>query len=39
VPWFATLFEYCMSPLKNPAGAAFVDCEVLRDPVTWGTDR
>ena len=38
VQWFASLFEYCMSPFRNPAGAAFVDCEVLRDPATWGRD-
>jgi hypothetical protein len=38
VQWFATLFEYCMSPFKNPAGEAFVDCEILRDPATWGDD-
>jgi hypothetical protein len=38
VQWFATLFEYCMSPFRNPAGASFVDCEVLRDPATWGQD-
>ncbi len=29
VQWFTTLFEYCASPFKNPAGAAFVDCELL----------
>jgi hypothetical protein len=38
VEHFATLFEYCMSPFQNPAGAAFVDCEVLRDPSTWGDE-
>ncbi len=35
VQWFAALFEYCISPFQNPAGAAFVDCEILRDPSTW----
>jgi hypothetical protein len=29
VQWFATLFEYCASPFKNPAGEAFVDCDLL----------
>ena len=29
VQWFALLFEYCASPFKNPAGAAFVDCDLL----------
>lgn len=38
VQWFATLFEYCMSPFQNPAGQAFVDCDVLRDPDTWAED-
>ncbi|HNU69222.1 MAG TPA: hypothetical protein PKH54_12510 [Myxococcota bacterium] len=32
---FAILFEYCNSPFKNPAGAAFVDCAVLADPSSW----
>ncbi|HOU52947.1 MAG TPA: hypothetical protein PLQ97_03375 [Myxococcota bacterium] len=32
---WGVLLEYCASPLKNPAGAAFVDCEVLRDPASW----
>ncbi len=32
---FAILFEYCNSPFKNPAGAAFVDCDVLADPSGW----
>lgn len=32
---FAVLFEYCNSPFKNPAGAAFVDCSVLADPSSW----
>jgi len=35
VQWFATLFEYCASPFRNPAGEAFVDCDVLRDPSSW----
>lgn len=32
---FAVLLEYCNSPFKNPAGAAFVDCDVLKDPSAW----
>lgn len=32
---FAILMEYCNSPFKNPAGAAFVDCEVLASPENW----
>jgi hypothetical protein len=27
----ASLFEYCGSPFKNPAGAQFIDCDKLRD--------
>jgi hypothetical protein len=30
------LLEYCWSPFKNPAGAEFVDCDVVRDPARWG---
>jgi hypothetical protein len=33
----ATLLEYCWSPFKNPAGASFVDCDVVLDPAKWGT--
>jgi hypothetical protein len=32
---FAVIFEYCSSPFKNPAGAAFVDCDVLADVANW----
>ncbi len=32
----ATLVEYCGSPFVNPAGARFVDCDVVRDPQLWG---
>jgi len=27
--------EYCFSPLKNPAGAQFVDCDIIADPAQW----
>lgn len=30
------LLEYCWSPFRNPAGAEFVDCDVVRDPARWG---
>lgn len=30
------LLEYCYSPLRNPAGARVVDCEVIADPERWG---
>jgi len=34
-----TLFlEYCSSPFRNPVGAAFVDCDVVRDPTQWGAE-
>jgi hypothetical protein len=29
-------FEYCASRWRNPAGARFVDCEILMDPDRWG---
>lgn len=32
---FGLFFEYCNSPFKNPAGATFVDCEVVADPTKW----
>ena len=32
----ALALEYCWSPLRNPAGAAFIDCEVVADPARWG---
>lgn len=35
VQWFATLFEYCASPFRNPAGESFVDCDLLSDPSAW----
>ncbi len=30
------LMEYCNSPFQNPAGVAFVDCDVVKDPTKWG---
>jgi hypothetical protein len=32
----AMFVEYCNSPFRNPAGAAFVDCEVVKDVANWG---
>ncbi len=32
------LFEYCRSPLKDPAGTVFIDCEKLLDPSVWADD-
>ncbi len=29
VPEITNLYEYCYSPLKDPAGARFVDCDLL----------
>jgi hypothetical protein len=34
----AMFMEYCMSPFQNPAGAAFVDCAVVRDMNQWGAE-
>lgn len=31
-----SLIEYCGSPFRNPAGAVFVDCDVVLDPTRWG---
>jgi len=31
----AHLFEACWSPLVNPAGARWVDCDIVRDPSKW----
>jgi hypothetical protein len=32
-----TMFlEYCNSPFKNPAGVAFIDCDIVKDPAKWG---
>jgi len=28
--------EYCNSPFKNPAGATFVDCDMVKDIASWG---
>ncbi len=36
---FALLLEACASPFLNPDGAAFVDCDVLRDQARWGGGR
>lgn len=38
--WFnvedlAQIFESCWSPFYNPAGASYVDCDVLKDPASW----
>ena len=33
---FALFLETCNSPFLNPAGAAFIDCDVVRDPSQWG---
>jgi hypothetical protein len=27
--------EYCWSPLKNPAGAQFINCDIVADPSQW----
>lgn len=32
------LFEACWTPFVNPAGARWVDCDVVRDPTRWTTD-
>lgn len=32
----ALFLEYCNSPFKNPAGASFVDCELVSDVSRWG---
>lgn len=32
----AYLLEYCFSPLRNPAGAPVVDCEIVADRARWG---
>ena len=32
----AFVLEYCWSPFKNPAGARFVDCDIVADPGRWG---
>ena len=31
------LVEYCYSPLRNPATAPMIDCDIVRDPAQWGT--
>ncbi len=36
VEYMAFVLELCWSPFLNPAGARFVDCEVVRDPSRWG---
>ncbi len=33
---YAMFLEYCNSPFKNPAGAQFIDCDVVADPSQWG---
>ncbi len=32
----AFFLNYCWSPLKNPAGEKFVDCDIVLDPTQWG---
>jgi hypothetical protein len=32
----AFFLEYCYSPFKDPAGAPFIDCDVVADPSRWG---
>ncbi len=27
--------EYCWSKFQNPAGAKFIDCEIVRDMTQW----
>ncbi|MGM0575219.1 MAG: hypothetical protein ACQEXJ_05770 [Myxococcota bacterium] len=36
IEYIAFVLEYCWSPFRNPAGATFVDCDVVRDPTRWG---
>lgn len=36
VEYIAWVLEACWSPFQNPAGAKWVDCEVVRDPSRWG---
>lgn len=31
----ALLLEYCFSPVKNPTGSRFVDCDIVRDTSRW----
>lgn len=38
--WFsvedlALIFETCWSPLRNPTGKPYVDCDIVRDPSRW----
>ena len=33
----AFFLEYCFAPYRNPAGARFVDCDVVADPSRWGS--
>jgi len=30
------LLYYCYSQYRNPAGVAFVDCDIVNDPARWG---
>jgi hypothetical protein len=32
----AYFMEYCFSPLRNPAGAQVIDCDVVADMARWG---
>lgn len=32
----ASLVEYCGSPFRNPAGAQFVDCDIVLEVARWG---
>jgi len=36
VEFVAMILETCWSPFRNPAGARFVDCDVVNDPARWG---
>ena len=38
VEFLAMILETCWSPFRNPAGARFVDCDVVNDPARWGSD-
>ena len=31
----ALIFEYCASPFRNPTGAKFVDCDIVKNPSRW----
>jgi hypothetical protein len=31
----AQIYEHCWSPVVNPTGAKWVDCDIVRDPMKW----